>query len=316
MPLLKRIRAWLESVINHLVVVGILSLLADQYLKPNGKCPTTLFYESIHDPYINGDNIRLEHGITYRMPPEGILYIGGSLAVLGVGMLLFGLKMQQTISAVATIAGAAFLAEELAMRSLLLIPKEDRYTLVTDLNQGPLTKHRFNVDVSCASSIFATLIAIAAALNLVAMYIFKRAANFFEGAVCAVLIVRLAAQFVPWLLMVRARRAPDCLPRLPHLSIFVAARCADASSRRPRLPRPLLRGLPARALLGLRRPSCLRHRSLQLQRAHASRGHHLSGRFCCHQGAPTDCCPSLLARARRSAPAHSPSRVHECRVSR
>lgn len=196
-----RVITFVERVWNHLVMLAALAILLPQFLAGGSECPVisvhNLLLDQVHEPT---DKLDLEAGIAYSLPPGVHFVLGGGLTLLGLMMLVFGLKMQQIISAAVVVASLALVAEEVSVRTLLLRPLANRYAVNLTLSRGAVSVGSVVVDLACSGSLFAVLLAISAGVHFVALQSFKRTAQFFEGAVSAVLAVRLASQFVPWLL--------------------------------------------------------------------------------------------------------------------
>ena len=98
--------------------------------------------------------------------------------MLGTMLLLFGVKMQQTISATVLIFGLLFATEELSVYALLGRPASERYSLNFTLVRGPSnTLGAMNVDLQCTFSVWWMLLGLSLGLRLTALRAFKRVAH-------------------------------------------------------------------------------------------------------------------------------------------
>ena len=195
----------IERVWNHLVLLLFAAMITAHFLSFDDEC----ILSTIHGMLIDGasmaatvpqERVQISVGVAYNVPPGLLLTLGSVLFLLGVSMLIFGMRMQRTITALVVVGGGVVVMEEVTARMWLNTPAEDRYSLDLTFMRGIDTVNTFVIDLACTGSVYAIFLTISAGLHLVAMTFFKRAAQFFEGAVAAVLFVRLIANFYPTLL--------------------------------------------------------------------------------------------------------------------
>mmetsp|Transcript_37896 Transcript_37896/g.100220 ORF Transcript_37896/g.100220 Transcript_37896/m.100220 type:complete len:373 (+) Transcript_37896:30-1148(+) len=198
-----RALALVERLTNHVVMIAALAVLLAQLLEIDHDCPIVALHSALVEEVQQPENneMDIDAGIAYHLPPEALLVLGSILASIGAMMLIFGGKMQQFFSASIVVSSLALAAQEVAVQTLLLQPKSERFFLNLTLSRGATPLSSLKLDVACTAAFFAILIAISTALHFVALRMFKRMAQFFEGAITAVLTVRLVAQFLPWLLV-------------------------------------------------------------------------------------------------------------------
>lgn len=191
-----------EYIWNHLIVLLVLAgaVTAPFADSEYGTCPIANVRKTVLQTTHSSDATPgLDQGVAYDLPAEAVLFAGSAFLLVGIAMLLFPWPFRRAVSCVVFVTVLALLAEEGSSR-LLLDNSASPLDLTFTLTRGPDELSSLRVDLPCTGSAFAVFAAIWAGLHLMALQTVKRASLFFEGAVCAVLLVRMLADFLPVLL--------------------------------------------------------------------------------------------------------------------
>ena len=194
----------IECFWNHLVMLLLIAfILTVPFVDESSTCPITTVRNSLMAstlPSSSESELDLNEGVAYTLPAKAMLLIGSGLLLSGICLIFFPRRMQRTVSALVLIVGLALLAEELSAHLLIGQHGSPPLGLTLTLTRGLDELQSIRVDLACTSSLFAILAAISAGLHLMALRPFKRGFLVFEGAVAAVLFVRMLADFIPLLL--------------------------------------------------------------------------------------------------------------------
>ena len=201
-------------------------------------------------------NIGVATGVSYTIPPTALLAVGGSFLLLGVLMLLGGFQVQRIVTGVIIVGGLVLAAENLVATELLRVAGRRQLSEVITsapleaaaaplveepvaaatspvpgshleaslelLSDGLPITPPLRVDLKCTGAFFAVFLALSIALHLLTARWFQRISLTVEGAACALLAVRLAADFFPPLLEVHQ---PSSSPP-PALSFSTSSCCS------------------------------------------------------------------------------------------
>lgn len=150
-------------------------------------------------PQEAGEDLSIEDGLSYTLPPVAMYALGGLLTLVGLLMLVWGARMRRAIIGTA-IVGALAAAAQYFVNAFLL--GEPPYSLAAalSLDRDGINLGSVRLDVECTGATLVVLGAISLGLHALAQRGFQRALFFLEGVACAVLAVRVAADFAPRLL--------------------------------------------------------------------------------------------------------------------
>ena len=195
---------------NHIMLLLLFSALVSHFgaIGEEGTCPagasTQHFFPSLAteegEEGAEEDAVSIRRGITYQLPPAALFAAGGLLVAIGSAMLIWGIRFRRLVTGVLIVGALAVMAKSIATANLLGDDPPFSLAAVISVERDTVSLGGIRLDLECTGSILAIVCAISLGIHALASPIFQRVLAFIEGAACAILAVRLLADFVPILL--------------------------------------------------------------------------------------------------------------------
>ena len=146
------------------------------------------------------DAVSISHGITYSLPPSALFAAGGICVILGLATLAVGVRLKRFVTKVIVVSALSMLAKIVATKHILADDPPFSLAAAVSVELDSVSIGGIRLDLECTGSVLVILASISLGVHALNTTMFQRVLAFIEGAACAILLVRTAADFAPILL--------------------------------------------------------------------------------------------------------------------